>query len=122
MTFEDVEKNIEGSILKGLYLEAFLLQSAYIEGLLKNFAEFETWRAISYRRELEGNVEKIVNSLRTDVTRFGFRKLIDFVHESGFLEDKDKSALHKYREIRNNIVHSLPILPKFFAISFLCGR
>lgn len=43
MNREDLTNHIKGSYLKKQYLESFLVQSAYIEGLLKLLADYSFW-------------------------------------------------------------------------------
>lgn len=97
-------KHIKGSYLKEQYLEAFLVQSAYIEGLLKTYCDFNFWK------EFQKNIKeknKMTLQLRKRVKRLGLNELIEFLHKSDLIDDTQRDDLHTYREKRNQVLHDL---------------
>ncbi|MEK7471374.1 MAG: hypothetical protein AAB623_01850 [Patescibacteria group bacterium] len=79
--------HIKGSYLKKQYLEAFLVQSAYIEGLLKIFADYKYWEDVRQKGAKEA---KMIVELRKRVRRFGLNELIDFLFKSDLIDDNQK--------------------------------
>ncbi|MEN9614132.1 MAG: hypothetical protein RLZZ347_439 [Candidatus Parcubacteria bacterium] len=91
----ELVNHIKGSYLKKQYLEAFLVQSAYIEGLLKIFADYKYWKDIIQNVSQEN---QIILELRKRIKRFGLNELIDFLFKITSIDDEQKKTLHKYKE------------------------
>lgn len=104
MQRKELSDHIKGSYLKRQHLEAFLVQSAYIEGLLKILADYSFWEEVSDKL-LEGN--KIMTELRIKIRKLGLNELINFLHKASLINDNQKKVLHKYREKRNQVLHDL---------------
>lgn len=111
MKHTELTNHIRGSILKQQYLEAFLVQGAYIESLLKMHADFSLWLEIN---ELKNS--DLIKTLRKDVSNYGLYRLIEFLRRSKLISDTLAQQLHIYRDKRNEIVHRL--LDKIYSASF----
>ena len=113
----DIEHNIEGSRLKKQFLEAFLLQSTYIEGLLKKIIEDEFSNNVSLPLLMaEFNKDnskipqpnKLIQSIEKKLLRQNLSEIINQLKDTKVIDDQSLiNKLHKYREDRNNILHSL---------------
>lgn len=97
--------HMEGSFLKEQYLEAFLVQSAYIESLLKSYTSF------NFFLEIKGILDKKDNSVTEvfyrKVDRYSLYELGNVLFEAGHINKNQKRILDEYREKRNKIVHDL---------------
>ncbi len=100
----ELVNHIKGSYLKKEYLEAFLVQGAYIEGLLKLVADYHYWKEVS-DKIIAGN--RIIKELRQRIKRFNLNELIDFLFKCGIINQNQKQELHQYREKRNDVLHDL---------------
>lgn len=110
MKRKDLIDNIEGSRLKKQFLEAFLLQSTYIEGLLKKILEDDFFDKIEMPIFL--NSEKFENSEHLEILKKKHMKqnlseLIDFLFKTKVITKNLKRELHDYRENRNEVLHDL---------------
>lgn len=83
-------------------MEAFLVQGAYIESLLKSHADFSLWLEIN---ELENS--DLIKTLRKDVTNYSLFRLVEFLRRSKLISNSLAQDLHIYRDKRNKIVHDL---------------
>lgn len=94
--YKELVDQAEGAFLKKEYLEAFLIQSCVIEGVLKNFIRhsFET-----LIRESTSFANKIEN--------FEFSRSIDDLYASKKIDVHLYENLNKYRKKRNDVVHRL---------------
>lgn len=104
--------HIKGSFLKEEYLEAFLLQSIYIEAMVKTYAEYSFYDAIDKIakrnvefEELESN--KILLWKYEEIKTLTIMSVVLTLHKSELILDEQKKSLIKYIEQRNRIVHSL---------------
>lgn len=104
MKHEQLQNHIKGSFLKEQYLEAFLVQSAYIESLLKIYADFEYWRSCGGEKM---NEKPIFVTMYNQIRRYGLNELIDFLYKSKLISDEQKNQLNHYREKRNSVMHDL---------------
>lgn len=100
----ELVNHIHGSYLKKQYLEAFLVQSAYIEGLLKIYTDYTYWEKIS---KIVGLEDKFSGELRNRINKYGLKELIDFLYKSNLIDSEQKRTLHNYREKRNQVLHDL---------------
>lgn len=110
MKHEDLKNKIEGSILKQEYLEAFLLQSAYIESLLKLFVDYELFFAAKLDKVDKAHDSdriRLIEALREKVGRYGFYDLVELLYESERIDKEMRNLLDNYRKKRNNIFHDL---------------
>ncbi len=110
----DVINNIEGSRLKKQFLEAFLLQSAFIESLLKKLAEDDLLINVTYKVILpelrKGNFNfnsKQLDIIKDSLLRQNQYELIEYLFKVDIIDKELRQNLHKYRENRNSILHDL---------------
>ncbi len=104
MKHRELTDHIKGSFLKRQYLEAFLVQSAYIESLLKLFADFRFFEATNTSGSSR---PKILTATEKTIERMGLNELINFLHKSELLSKTQKDLLNTYRERRNKMLHDL---------------
>ncbi len=114
----DLINNIEGSRLKKQFLEAFLLQGAYIEGLLKKLVENDLASSISIPLMIE-NFKRHGEDIDylTDTKQVGYIKEkilgqtlyehIEYLYKMSIIDKKLQNNLHAYRVRRNEVVHDL---------------
>ncbi len=98
----ELTNHIRGSILKQQYLEAFLVQGAYIESLLKLHADFSFFVETNKIKDSE-----IINELRTEVSNYSLYKLIEFLNKTKLIKGTLAQDLHHFRAKRNKVVHDL---------------
>jgi len=106
----DLRNDIEGSILKKHFLEAFLLQSAYIEALLKQLVDFSLWAATSGISESETapkEHKKLLLAIRQNANRYTFNQLTMLLRDAGILDADQSKLLDEYRKKRNPVLHNL---------------
>ncbi len=104
MNREDLTNHIKGSYLKKEYLESFLVQSAYIEGLLKLLADYSFW---DQNKEKIKEGGKMILNLRKRVGELSLSELVKFLHESDLIDKEQKECLNKYRSKRNSVLRDL---------------
>lgn len=114
MKRKDVIDNIEGSRLKKQFLEAFLLQSAFIESLLKKLIQDDFFANITFKvmqEELKkgSNFQppKQVNYWNEKLMRQNLYEIIEYLAKIDVITDVLKKQLHVYREKRNIVLHDL---------------
>lgn len=100
----ELVNHIKGSYLKKQYLEAFLVQSAYIEGLLKILLDYKYWEEVE-KRGVE--VNKINEEIRIRVRKFGLSELADFLKKIELIDNNQKKKIDEYRLKRNKVLHDL---------------
>jgi|GEM_PF-3078300 len=105
MKHQRLKDQISGCLLKEEYLEAFLLQGAYIESLLKLFAGFKVF--VSLQKDEGKPEDKLLGALGHKVKNYGMFELIELLSEAELVSGDEKASLHKYREKRNNVLHDL---------------
>ncbi|MFZ2167784.1 MAG: helix-turn-helix domain-containing protein [Minisyncoccia bacterium] len=86
---------------EGNILEAFVLQSAYIESLIKLFAD------IKLRISIKTSEPKVIQSLKTKTDNYSLNELTKFLISCGWLPSEKKSLLDRYRTKRNKVLHDL---------------
>ena len=79
------------------YIEAFLIQSCLLEGILKKFA-------ILTIQKNSDNPEKII---KKKIENYNFDTAIDDLYLLKVIQEKEFEALHKYRKDRNHYMHRL---------------
>ena len=94
--YEDLVNQAEGAFLKREYLEAFLIQSCIIEGIIKDYAFKKISPLISQNTILE---KKFKN--------FELARLIDELFISGKIDKSLYEKLNVYRKKRNDVIHGL---------------
>lgn len=82
-------------------LEAFVLQSAYIESLLKLFVDIKLSLAI---RDIDSSVMK---SIKKRVEQYSLYELTRFVFDNNWLPKENKDLFKDYRIKRNKVLHDL---------------
>jgi len=86
--------HMEGSFLKEQYLEAFLVQSAFIEGLIKSYTMFNFY--LETKKVLDNSPMSRVFLDHFD--RYGLYKLTEMLHESKHITGEQKKMLDEYRK------------------------
>ena len=86
----------EGAYLKQEYLEAFLIQSCIIEGVVKNYAA----EKLDYI--IVGN-----NLLKDKFDNWDVSRLVDSLLIAGKIDSFLYKKLNDYRKKRNNVIHDL---------------
>lgn len=104
MNREDLTNHIKGSYLKKQYLESFLVQSAYIEGLLKLLADYSFWEENQDKLK-EGS--RMINTLRRRLNDWTLNELIKFLRDCELIDEEQKKSLIKYKDKRNSVLHDL---------------
>lgn len=104
MRHEQLKNHIKGSFLKEQYLEAFLVQSAYIESLLKIYADFNCWKSCGGEKMVE---KPIFVTMYNQVQKYNLSELIDFLYRTKLISGEQKHLLNQYREKRNKVLHDL---------------
>lgn len=94
--YEHLVDQAEQAFSKGTFLEAFLIQSYVIEGVLKNYALVKLASIINQSSVLK---QKYKN--------FEFSRLIDELFVTGKIEKDLYENLSKYKKKRNKIVHHI---------------
>jgi len=104
MKHTQLKNHIKGSFLKEQYLEAFLVQSAYIESLLKLYLDFSYWKAAGGIKMSENS---ILSVMYKKIQRYGLNELTVFLHSAKLISEDQKKILNSYRKKRNSILHDL---------------
>ncbi len=104
MKHEQLKNHIKGSFLKEQYLESFLVQSAYIEGILKIDADFNYWKAAG---EKEMSKNPVLMAMYKKIDKYNLNALTGFLYESKIITKKTKGLLDSYRKKRNRVLHDL---------------
>lgn len=86
----------EGAFLKKEYLEAFLIQSCIIEGMLKKYVSIK----------LSSIVSQSV-TFKNKFKNFEFARIIDELFISGKIKKDLYESLNAYRKKRNEVIHDL---------------
>ncbi|HUV80998.1 MAG TPA: hypothetical protein VMW21_00535 [Patescibacteria group bacterium] len=94
--YEDLVDRAEGAFLKKDYLEAFLIQSCIIEGIIKDYAFKKILPLILQNAILEKKFKS-----------FELARLIDELFISGKIEKTLYEKLNIYRKKRNDVIHGL---------------
>ena len=94
--------HIKGSFLKEQYLEAFLVQSAYIENLLKVFANYSFFVDT---KATAGSAMALAVAKR--IEKYGFGELVDFLHEAKLIDEDQQNILDQYRKQKNKVMQDL---------------
>lgn len=105
MKHRELTDHIKGSFLKRQYLEAFLVQSAYIESLLKLSADYSFFLATSKVRK--PSPPKILEVVSRNLERMALNDLINFLYKAEVITKKQKDLLDEYRIRRNKMLHDL---------------
>jgi recombination DNA repair RAD52 pathway protein len=96
-------------------LEAFLLQSTYIEASLKKLIdddigfniEMPVIRNNTKNPELYWKIIKRTSTIRKKLLRQNMSEIIDYLHRVETIDETLKKKLHSYRKKRNSILHDL---------------
>lgn len=103
MKHKELVNHIKGSFLKRQFLEAFLVQSAYIESLLKLYADyifFDVTNGESYKNN-------VLLELKNKIEKYSLNDLINFFYRSQIIVKDEYDLLDSYRIKRNKILHDL---------------
>lgn len=104
MKHRELTDHIKGSFLKRQYLEAFLVQGAYIESLLKMFADLN-FSSATRMHTVKGH--DVIVAAREQLTEMGLYKLTVFIEQAGLISKEKFDQLDKYRIRRNKTIHDL---------------
>ena len=118
MKRQDLIDNIEGSRLKKQYLEAFLLQSTFIEALLRKVVENDLFAAITYpilsqkfkSKAMDQDMlskSRQVEYIEKRLQRQNLYETIEYLCEVDVISKDLRKKLHKYRDSRNEVLHNL---------------
>jgi len=102
MRYQELKDHIKGSFLTKEYLQAFLIQSAFIEGLLKVYLDFNIFLSTKGVEE-----EGVLKSLGKITKEFNLFEIIKFLEDSKLISGEQYKNLEKYRIKRNKILHDL---------------
>ena len=94
--YRNLLNQAEGSFLKKEFLEAFLIQSCLIEGVLKDYASMKLSSLLSRNR-----------TFKNKYRNYGTARLIDLLFATGNINDKLYGNLVRYWKERNNVIHEL---------------
>lgn len=94
--YQHLVDEAEGAFLKKEYLEAFLIQSCVIEGVIKNYA--------AAKLDIEISRSGI---LRDKFENFELGRLIDDLFLAGKITPELYEGLDSYRKKRNKVIHEL---------------
>ncbi len=99
--------HIKGSYYKAQYLEAFLVQSAYIEGLLKLSVDYSFWDKIDRNISTGERDTNFLKEVRNLVVSQNLNTNINFLEKVKLIDKGQKEQLHQYRAKRNKVLHDL---------------
>ena len=94
--YQHLVDQAEGAFLKKDFLEAFLIQSCVIEGVLKNYASMKL-----------SSLATQSSVFKKKLDNFEFSRLIDDLFAVGKISDELYENLDKYRKKRNEVIHKL---------------
>lgn len=103
MKHRELVNHIKGSFLKRQFLEAFLVQSAYIESLLKLYADFKFFE-VTDGKSLKN---KFLETLRGNIDKYSLNELINLLYKSDLISDEQRKLLNSYKDRRNRVLHDL---------------
>lgn len=110
MKYEDLRIRIQKARQEGLLLEAFLIQSAYVEGVFNLYIDLNIKVALEKHDELMSeNIyeESIKNTINDRIRRYGLDAMIHFMYDSKLINMEEKKLFDKYRTNRNKLIHHL---------------
>lgn len=96
-----LKERIENYKKEGIVLDAFILQSAYLESLIKLFVE--TKLTVSIR----GSDDLTVSLIKKIINKYNLSKLIYFLFSNKWLPKEYKTLFDNYRQKRNEVMHDL---------------
>lgn len=94
--YRNLVNQAEGAFLKKEFLEAFLIQSCVIEGVLKNYASVKL-----------SHLSSQSSIFRNKLENFEFARLVDNLFAAGKISQDLYENLDKYRKKRNDVIHKL---------------
>jgi FKBP-type peptidyl-prolyl cis-trans isomerase (trigger factor) len=107
MKFTQLQNQIEGSILKEQYLEAFLLQSTLIESLITQLLDFYYWKNFSKKEDADELQKNMYESVKKRLIRSSIHEQIKILREINVIDEELQKQLDEYRKMRNTVVHDL---------------
>lgn len=102
MKHRELIDHIQGSFLKRQFLESFLVQSAYIESLLKIYADYSYFIATGKKTD-----NKILNVVSGNIDKFSLNDLVKFLYKADLISQEQRDLLNIYRDRRNRMLHNL---------------
>lgn len=109
MKQKELQDQIEGYFLLGHYLQAFLVQTAYIEGLIKLLTDFTHFTEIETRSNAANEIykSKFIQCLKKEIKRQSVSRSIRLLKDSDTIQEPLSAKLQNYFQIRNEIIHDL---------------
>lgn len=101
MTQKELINRIEEYESDGQLLEAFVLQSAYIESLIKLFID------VKFKLDIRDANIWVLETLKDDLKDATLYKLTEFIFQCKWLPEDKKSLMSNYRIKRNEVMHDL---------------
>ena len=99
MRYKELKEKIEHYEKDGKILEAFVLQSAYIESLIKLFTE------IKFNLSIKEGDQKTINAMEKQIDDYTLFQLIEFSLKAEWLPREKINLVHHYRKKRNTVLH-----------------
>jgi hypothetical protein len=112
MKHQDLKDQITGSFLKKQYLEAFAIQSAYIEGLIKLHFDMKYLVSVASISD----PPPFLLRMKRDFDKAPISKILTILKDSGNLSQENFELIQRYQRKRNETLHQL--LDQFHAVDF----
>lgn len=106
MNHEELISRMRNLYQNKQYLEAFLLQSTYIEELITICAQFN-FIGVVYPVMVNDSNEIVIKEIEKKIGNLSAVQKIDFIVKAGFFDKTIASRLNNYRTKRNEVVHGL---------------
>lgn len=109
MKHEELRNHIWGSHLMRHNLEAFLIQSAYLEGLLKDITDYHFFSLIFSLTQGKFSTvgDNLYGAIKHIIEKYTFAELSDFLKREDKISNEEQTKLNEYRQKRNKILHDL---------------
>ncbi len=125
MKRKELVNQTEGAYLRKDYLEAFVIQSAYIESILREFISNKFHQHLS-----DGLCQscEFMNAVRKKVIGISLHGLIELLYEGKYIDSGQKAKMQVYKNRRNNILHELlkhisnPTFEKELSAAYEAGK
>lgn len=109
MKQQELQDQIKGYSLLGHFLQAFLVQTAYLEGLIKLLTDFTHFIEIERRSNAAAEVyqSKFIKCVQKDIKRQSVSRSIGLLKDSETISEQLAKDLLDYFRVRNEIIHDL---------------
>lgn len=111
MKHKELLNQIEGYLKLGHYLQAFLVQSAYIESLIRVRQDFQLFVELGKTGYGSLKNKPYLQEINKDLQRISVQKIVSRLEKSGvFDKSKDEpKTLYLYFDKRNAVIHNLTL-------------